>query len=204
MGRVAGVDGCRGGWVVAGSDGSLTVVGRIGDVLDGGFDAVAIDIPIGLPDAGPRRCDVEARRLLGPRRSTVFPAPARRFVDARSFADVAGMSLQAFHLLPRIAEVDRVIVPARQDRVIESHPELAFARLAGGVPLAEPKRTAAGVERRRALLGLDEVPRIRGAAAHDVLDALALVRTARRLADGTAERLGGDCDGRGLRMEIAW
>ena len=204
MVRVAGVDGCRGGWVVAASDGTLAVVESLAAILDEGFDAVAIDIPIGLPDAGPRRCDVEARRLLGPRRSTVFPAPARRFVDARSFTEVEGMSLQAFHLLPRIAEVDRLIGPELQERVVESHPELAFARLAGGVALAEPKRTPPGVARRRDLLGLGHVPRVRGAGSHDVLDALALVVTAGRIARSVSERLGGDRDGRGLRMEIAW
>src|SRR5258708_162894 len=44
--------------------------------LTAALDAVviAIDIPIGLTDHGPRRCDLDARRHLGPKRGTsVFP-----------------------------------------------------------------------------------------------------------------------------------
>ena len=39
--------------------------------------ALAIDIPIGIPEAGARPADREARALLGPRRNSVFPAPVR-------------------------------------------------------------------------------------------------------------------------------
>lgn len=205
---VAGVDGAPGGWVVALGDGTVDVVPALddlfADVRAGAVAAVAVDMPIGLPVSGRRACDVAARRLLGPRRSSVFPVPARRFLHARSFDEVSGLSIQAFNLLPRIAEVDGLVDPTLQDRVVESHPELAFARLAGA-PLAEPKRTALGITRRAALLGVDDILRPRGARADDVLDALVLVRTARRIADGTAERLGdGSVDERGLRMEIAW
>lgn len=211
--RVAGVDGARGGWVVAGDDGSVELVdaldGVFADVRAGRLDAVAIDMPIGLP-ARPgeqRACDVAARRLLGARRSSVFPAPARCFLGAVTFADVTGMPIQAFHLLPRVAAVDRLIDPAMQDRVVESHPELAFIRLNGGSQVRTAKRTAEGIAQRAALLGLGTLPMPpRGARTDDVLDALALVDTARRIADGTVERLGDPTarDERGLRMEIAW
>src|SRR5437870_3658001 len=82
--RLAGVDGCRLGWVVATDDG-VEVVPALDDVLVQ-CDAVGIDIPIGLPDAGPRACDVEARRRLGPRRSSVFPAPRRALLPCRDWA----------------------------------------------------------------------------------------------------------------------
>lgn len=45
----------------------------------------AIDIPIGLPPDRPRHCDITARALLGPRRSSVFPAPVRNVIAADSF-----------------------------------------------------------------------------------------------------------------------
>lgn len=207
---VAGVDGARGGWVVACDDGRVDVVATLDDVVAdlraGALDAVAVDMPIGLPDEpGRRACDTAARRLLGPRRSTVFPAPARRFLGAATFADVHGISIQGFHLLRRIADLDALVDPSIQDRLVEAHPELAFARLHG--VLAEPKRTPAGLARRAALLGvdLDGLARPTGTRADDVLDALALVRTARRIAAGVDERLGdGARDARGLRMEIAW
>ena len=211
--RVAGVDGARGGWVVAGDDGSVELVDALGDVFAdvraGRLDAVAVDMPIGLPARpGERRaCDIAARRLLGPRRSSVFPAPARCFLGAPTFSDVTGMPVQAFHLLPRIAEVDHLIDGAVQGRVVESHPELAFIRLNGGSVVRTAKRSREGLGQRTRLLGLAALPRPpRGARTDDVLDALALVHTARRIAAGTAERLGDPTatDERGLRMEIAW
>lgn len=209
---MVGVDGARGGWVVA-TDGTValhpTLDDLFADVRAGRVDAVAVDMPIGLPagPGAPRACDVAARRLLGPRRSSVFPAPARAHLTATSFADISGLSVQSFNLLGRIAELDVLIDPSLQDRVVESHPELAFARLHRGAPLATSKRTPHGLLERARLLGVDTVPTPpRGARADDVLDALALVHTARRIADGSAERLGDPHarDERGLRMEIAW
>ena len=59
--RVAGVDGCRTGWVVASLDG-CRVVERLDDSA-GDFDVIGVDMPIGLPVTGPRRCDVDARKF---------------------------------------------------------------------------------------------------------------------------------------------
>ena len=74
---VAGIDGCKGGWLVVTvqveAEGAQTVecvpdLSRILADLDSGrLAAAAIDIPIGLPDVGPRRCDILARQLIGPR-----------------------------------------------------------------------------------------------------------------------------------------
>src|SRR6516165_8822589 len=64
---IAGVDGCRGGWVVARAtaiDGTVVDVTRIdrlealiAEVDDGRLDAVALDMPIGLPRSGRRAAD---------------------------------------------------------------------------------------------------------------------------------------------------
>jgi predicted RNase H-like nuclease len=226
---VAGVDACRGGWVVATlSDDrpdappvlSLSVTDAlrplVADLEAGHIAAVAVDMPVGLSEAGPRACDVAARARLGARRSSVFPAPSRPVLDARDHADAIvreraasgrGLSLQAFNLVPKIAEVDGVVTPDLQDRLVEAHPELGFTRLAGA-PATHPKRTAVGRSERRSLLaavGLAPPPDLRlpGAAADDILDAVVLTLTATRVRDGTAERLGdGAHDARGLRMEI--
>jgi predicted RNase H-like nuclease len=206
--RLAGVDGCRGGWVVAGEDG-VSVVPTFAAVLAGGFDVVAVDIPIGLPaDSTPRACDVAARRVLGRgRASSVFPAPRREALAWRSWAEASGMSIQAFNIVAKVREVDGLLTPARQDRVVEAHPEVAFALLAGA-PMAASKKTAEGrAERLAALaaagLGRLAAGRVRGAAGDDVLDACALLWTAGRVARGEAVRLGdGGVDQRGLRMEI--
>ena len=207
-----GVDGCRTGWVLATVpvDGPLeftvTLVPSFADLVGRDPEVLGVDMPIGLAQSGPRACDVAARRLLGPRRSSVFPAPPRSLLACRTWEDARGISKQTFHLLPKMAEVDDVMTPALQARVREVHPELGFARLAGGAPMAHPKRTLAGRLERLAALGLHEVPaRLRGAAADDVLDACAVATVARRLVTGEVDVLGdGAVDERGLRMEIVW
>jgi predicted RNase H-like nuclease len=111
-----------------------------------------------------------------------------------------------YNLLPRIAELDAVMTPGHQARVVEAHPELAFARLAGS-PMAHPKRTAQGRRERQDALArvLAVAPPTppSGAATDDVLDAVALALVARALDEGVAQHLGdAACDARGLRMEI--
>jgi predicted RNase H-like nuclease len=227
---VGGLDGCRAGWVLATIRGDTTseveveLVSRFDDalarVVGGELSALAVDMPIGLPD-GPRAADDEARRRLGARRATVFPTPVRAVLGATDHVDALarsrracgrGLSVQAFHLLPKMAEVDRCMSPALQDRVFECHPELAFAHLAGRV-LASSKRALDGRRERIALLAralgtastvtdlVDRPPR--GAKPDDVADALAIALVARRFVRADVERLGdGRVDRRGLRMEI--
>ena len=74
----AGLDGCRAGWVCVGWDGSnwmavvfATLQHSQAYIVSGA--RVCIDIPVGLSETGLRGCDREARRLLGPRRSSVLP-----------------------------------------------------------------------------------------------------------------------------------
>ena len=206
---VAGVDGCRGGWAVALADLDelldVRVVSTFVEVVALGASAVAVDMPIGLAEVGRRACDIEARRRLGPRRSSVFPAPLRPMLEAVSYEQakaIGGLSKQAYHLLPKIREVDALMTPGRQRTTVEAHPELCFARLLGK-PCRAPKRTPEGRAERRMVAGLtiDRPPA--GAAWDDVLDACALVQTARRLVNGAVERLGdGSRDRRGLRCEI--
>lgn len=229
---VAGVDGCRRGWVAAIDEptrplriaGFATFRELLQSLPRGAL--VAIDIPIGLPEAGTRACDREAARRLGARRSSVFPAPLRPMLAARSHEEACairraiegkGASLQVFHILRKIAEVDEALAahPAWQRRVHEVHPELCFTRLNGGAPLGLGKKGVAGREERLALLlgalGAEAValaaqrPRPLGCAPDDVLDALAALTTARRLLDGSAEIFPSrpPRDARGLRMAMA-
>ncbi|MBI2703920.1 MAG: DUF429 domain-containing protein [Actinobacteria bacterium] len=226
--HVAGVDACAGGWIVTttGARRSRTSVrvaarfAEIVEVVDAGLlDAVGVDMPIGLADAGPRACDLEARARLGPRRSSVFAAPPRpllastttheQALAASRAIDGKGISKQTFHLLPKIAEVDAVMTPARQRLIFECHPESCFRSLAGR-PLLTTKRTALGQDERASLLrshfpDVDELLRFRprGARIDDVLDALANAWAARRWRRGTASIMGdGARDRRGLRMQI--
>ena len=224
---VAGLDGCRNGWVLvtapADGWGSTTVeyVPDLHDVISSldsrELDVAGIDIPIGLPAIGPRPCDVEARRLLGPRRSSVFPAPVRGLLGATRYDDAAarckalsgkGMSRQAFGILAKVAEVDRLMTPARQRHLVEVHPEVSLATLANGPMTHYKKRLEGRAERVEVLRGvfpdIDShlSAHIGEAKPDDIIDAFAVAWSARRWLAGTCVRFGGDVDGRGLRMEI--
>lgn len=125
-----------------------------------GAACVAIDLPIGLIDAGWRRIDVDAKRALGRFHSRVFLTPPRPVLACGSYAEAnavcraltgSGLSKQLWNIVPRILEVDRALAKASSLGVFECHPELVFAGLAGGV-VAESKKTGAGRGRRVALL----------------------------------------------------
>jgi predicted RNase H-like nuclease len=226
MSRIAGVDGCRGGWAVAvlnletGAR-SLHLAPRWAD-LPADLAIVCVDMPIGLAERGSRGCDGLARAFLPRgRKSSVFPAPRRPMLAFDSWADAngwgrqaegIGLTIQAWGLIAKIRELDAALGPADQARVRESHPELAFHRLGGGAPLP-PKRKPAGQAARRALLEaegfhdlddwLGRYPRAL-MQADDVLDACACLVTARRVARDEAIRLPAEPrrDARGLAMEI--
>ena len=233
---VAGADGCPAGWTIvwrAADTGDLDVevVRCIAEVLlreDRNLARLAIDMPIGLLDAaarGGRDADREARRLLGGRRgSSVFPAPVRAVLDAadfeearevsrRSSPEAIAVSAQAFGLVDKIREVDRLVSPARQDRIVEVHPELSFFEMNDGSPVVPPKRSEEGFEARIALLerawsrplrDFVEASASSGAARDDIVDAMAACWSAERVRRGTAIRVPADPprDARGLRMEI--
>lgn len=227
---VAGIDGCRAGWVVVttgvgvDSPATVTIDADIGEVIAalraGRLATIGIDMPIGLTMNGLRAADAAARLLLGARRSSLFPTPPLAVLDAGDYADALercrgasgkGLSIQAYNLLPKMRELASHIEPSLQPRLSEVHPETSFAVLRGG-PCTEPKRTLGGqAERRDALraqfAGFDELVRStpRGAKADDVLDAFAAAWTARRMATGDALVLGDDDarDPRGYRVTIS-
>jgi predicted RNase H-like nuclease len=197
---LAGVDGCRGGWVAALEEARGSPLLRFCSLAELRAEVAVIDIPIGLPSAGPRECDLAARRLLGrPRSSSVFPAPTRKLLSA----EAPRCSRQLLNIFDKIREADSVFGPARQGGWMEGHPEVSFALMAGGRGLVAPKRTPEGRAERLALLARC-FPDLPGELDCDAVDAYALLWTARRVRAGTEERLPGwlELDERGLRMEI--
>jgi predicted RNase H-like nuclease len=226
--RVAGVDGCPGGWVAAVvTDGRLDGWQLVGDPT--AFaplgERVCVDIPIGLPDRGRRSLERAARLRLPGRGSTIFPTPVRAVLGAASYAEACSISRaccdglavsrQTWLITPKIASVDAALAaaPALDDSVGEAHPELAFAAM-GGQVLA-PKRTAAGrVARLDVLarwLGDDVLPllprRLGTARPDDLLDALACAWVAQRWARGQAEVIADpgvpeDSTGRPMRILV--
>lgn len=206
-----GVDGVRGGWVAAATDGddvvTWTVSASFLPLLDSADAVVAVDIPIGLTTGDRRTCDRQARRLLPGRASSVFPAPTlATAADRREGVDHAeavrrardrghpAPSIEAWNITDKITDVADALAAAAATTVVECHPEVTFARIAGRV--LDRKKTAAGVGQRIAALAghLDAVSALAtvpaGVPVDDALDALACLVTARRVRDGTAEPLG--------------
>jgi predicted RNase H-like nuclease len=218
---VLGIDGCPGGWVAALVDGGELTwhTGTFVELLTLEAQVVAVDIPIGLPAGAARRAaDVQARALLGRQRSSVFFAPPRVVLEAVDQPDATrlsraagstGVSIQMFHVLGKVAEVDDVLMSdvRAAARVVEVHPEVSFRRLAR-TDVLPSKRSAAGRQARLVALrtwlpALEPPSRPPGRArTDDCLDALACAWTALRWADGRAQVLGGELDGAGLPMRI--
>lgn len=234
---VAGFDGCPAGWIgllVSGENQvqhRLVLCERFADILNlqPQPEVIAIDIPIGLLNervAGGRECDREARRLLGkPRSNSVFSAPPRAALSARSYKEARphGLTLQAFGIVRKIREVDAMMTPALQERIYESHPELAFLSLAGH-RMRHGKKSNHGREERLSALEaagaehsvwaktrqlIEEGSRQyfrKQVAVDDIVDAYAMAWVAAQVAIGKARRVGNLSlrDARGLRMEILY
>jgi len=211
---IAGVDGCKGGWLVALASAwpcpappQFVLCPNFNAVLEvsAGCAAVAVDMPIGFSRGEEERaCDLEARKLLTTKynaTSRVFRVPPRSALDAQTWLefqkltrDIAqkGASKQVWAIAPRLREVDAALSPTLQHRVVEAHPELAFTHLARHV--LSSKHTACGLGERVAVLA-DASPNIlpalagipAGPALDDALDALALLATAAHVAQAGVE-----------------
>jgi predicted RNase H-like nuclease len=208
---VIGLDACKTGWVAVVVDGTgfrdAFVVPGIREaerrgVTDYGATHIVVDIPIGIPDSSSRAADTQARRFIAPRGSSVFPTPVRAALEAETYAEARiaslaacgkSLSAQAYAIRERILDVDAHLESARIP-VLEGHPEVSFREMAGQ-GIVHPKKTFAGMSLRHQLLadegilvpfGLEST--LRGAAADDVLDAAAMAWTARRVAQGVADR----------------
>ena len=162
-----GVDGCKGGWfyVQISPKGQFGggVVGDLARLMESDeAQRVLIDIPIGLPTKpGGRRCDREARALLGVLKSSVFPAPARAVLDAKSYHEAKLLSkeqtgksipVQAWSIVPKVRDVDRLLRSGGHSNLLEVHPEVCFWALNGEKPLSFSKKTHNGFWERLAIL----------------------------------------------------
>jgi predicted RNase H-like nuclease len=171
--RAIGIDGCPGGWIAALLDTSGQMKWRLEpnfeNILAGAATAelILVDMIIGLPclEIGVRECDRLARVKLRPHASRVFNAPVREVLGVGSYSATnleskrvcgKGLSKQSYYLFPKIRELDA----CTDLRVRESHPELVFARLNGGIPVSASKKTEAGREARLRILE-DKLPSAR-------------------------------------------
>jgi threonine dehydratase len=230
MALLLGLDGCPAGWVASVFDTSANRVSS--KLLQGVVEVleltdvaiVAIDIPIGLTDSGPRQCEIETRRLIGDRRSSVFNAPIRPMLEARDYlhaneiglaTDGRKISKQGWGIVPKIKEVDDFLATHTEwrERFFEIHPELAFSEW-NGSPMEHYKKTPHGQMEREALIAsefgadfkksLTALPRT-GFALDDFLDSLAALWVAKRLYSGKARSVpeNATSDSHGLKMHMS-
>jgi predicted RNase H-like nuclease len=210
--RIIGVDGCPQGWIAATVEfththAATTSVQQVSFqihthleyiVTDSTAHIIGVDMPMGLPSqSGTRLCDVEARKILSPFGSRVFPAPVRvALPHADDYARACAvsreecgraMSRQTWNILAKIAEVD---VLADDHRLVEVHPEVSFA-LMRGAPIAQRKKTAEGRKVRLAALHEWLPPEVTIPRSDDAVDALACAWTAMRITTGQAKTLPG-------------
>ena len=231
-----GTDGCPIGWVsVTMKRGAFQRV-DVFPTIEGLWQAhqkaalLLIDIPIGLITKGtqPRGCDHAARTILGPRRSSIFPAPLRGVLRSKTYPEACAVnqkrsgkkiSKQAWNIVPKIKEVDAFLraTPAAQSTMRESHPEVCFTMLNAGTPMAHPKKAPLGfLERLRLIQRYDanaetwlkemgDTYSQKDVATDDVVDAMILAiaasggaRKLRTLPESPA------LDSHGLPMEIVY
>ncbi|WP_299035585.1 DUF429 domain-containing protein [uncultured Pseudokineococcus sp.] len=229
-------------WAGPGAAPQLEVADGPQDVRDlaerHGAAVVGLDLPLGLVEAGPRWADEAARRRLAEagasspgadRRgaaSRVFPTPARpvvahggSYAEARALARQSGApspSAQAFALFAHVRAWDEA--GARWGpgpELVEVHPELSFAAMAGRV--LAPKRSARGAQQRLGVLAgerglgcgadalgaaLETAPA--AVALDDALDAAAAAWSAHRVAGGSAEPLPREVQRDGDRVIAIW
>ena len=200
---VVGVDGCRAGWLAVKlsrpGDWECRIFPDMASLWSAYRRAalILVDIPIGLPEAAnDRACDKAARKVLGLRRSSVFPVPCRAAVYAADYDAAIRINEQVtgkrifratWNLIPRMRQVDEILQTDHEARKVirEAHPEVMFWGLNRGRPLTFSKKAATGEGERLEILARVYPPAKalffemkktlpgKSAAPDDLMDALA-------------------------------
>lgn len=224
---VIGVDGCPGGWVAVIWDPSGARHVRVGrdafhEILAINHDMIAVDMPIGFPDAYGRNADIEARKALRPYGSRVFPVPCREAVHADNYTEAIkinklrsnGVSIPPVTnaIRPRMQIIDKLMSLDIEAKLREVHPEVSFAAMNGFVPLEHKKKTSAGERQRLDLLKASGFPELDWNKIEcsgkmkrdDVIDACAAAWSARRILEKKSRHYpeAEERDGLGLLMRI--
>lgn len=162
--KTAGIDGCKAGWILTTFDEnpSYHILRTDQDLIDAldSYDRIFIDMPIGLEDeVYTRECDRLLREKLGSEyASSVFSPPIRPALHAPSYVEAnmesfeyteKKLTVQAWNITPKIRILDALLIakPALREKVLESHPELLFMKLNGGM-IYQKKNTKKGLRHR--------------------------------------------------------
>jgi len=166
--KTAGIDGCKAGWILITFDKNPAYnVLRNDDELKEAFhsyDRIFIDMPIGLENENyTRECDRLLREKLGPEyASSVFSPPIRPALNAPSYVEAnmqsydyteKKLTVQAWNITPKIRTIDELLKmdESLKKKVLESHPELLFMNLNGGM-IYQKKKTKKGLRHRLSLI----------------------------------------------------
>ena len=208
-----GIDGCKDGWVVVYCP-ALTFKKakcqhyRKLSQLKSDFASdsiIVIDMPIGLEVNRPNRsCDIEARKFLGHRSSTVFSPPCQDAIFAKNYEEAKAINLhktgksiskQSWFLTKKILETKSFIEDEGTHNLMEGHPECSFTEYAG-TPILENKKGMRGMFKRLDILTklsfnlpklVEMLPKSVGVEINDLFDATILCWTANRIFNGESK-----------------
>lgn len=231
--KTAGIDGCKAGWIaVTFNEGNsfYKIIRNDADFFEfvESFDRILIDMPIGLEDEiYTRKCDELLRKKLGAEYApSVFSPPIRPALDAPSYVEAnmqsfeyteKKLTVQAWNITPKIKILDRLLTDKvwLRDVLFESHPELIFMNLNGGM-IYQKKNTKKGLRHRLDLITnhekaatdffreIKEEYRRNEVEEDDIVDAMALALAAKKSADKGLKTLPENppVDSQGLRKAI--
>lgn len=215
--KTAGIDGCKAGWIlITFGENPLYRVLRTNQDLEDAFqefDRIFIDMPIGLEDENyTRECDRQLRNKLGAEyASSVFSPPIRPALHAPSYVEAnmqsyeyteKKLTLQSWNITPKIRLLDDMLQADSdlKEKVFESHPELLFMKLNGGM-IYQKKNTKKGLRHRLSLIvdreeiaddffrDIKEDFRRNEVAEDDIVDAMALALGAKQSVDSGIKTL---------------
>jgi len=229
-----GIDGCKKGWFYIGLDdfnnysfGIIPIFSECQKLIKKA-EIVLVDIPIGLReiDTKERLCDLEARKVLGIRRSSVFPPPSRLVlkhtnygISSKANFEYTGrqLSKQSFAIMNKINEVDEFVrSTGTQGKIREMHPEVCFWALNGKRPMLYNKKKPEGIRERTLLLHQfhSNTEKViaeaktnflrKDVAVDDIIDALVGAVTAKNKNNLRTLPINPESDEKGLKMEIVY
>ncbi len=232
--KYIGIDGCKTGWFFIilndNEEWGIGVVKEIKDLLLQITDSklVLIDIPIGLKNKGKkeRSCDVLSRKILGKRRSSVFPVPCREAIYCLNYEEASKvndintgrkLSKQSWAITGKIKEIDLFIQENSDvNNFREIHPEVCFWALNCKQEMSYSKKKKKGIDERLEVLSrycpqskdifnksLDKFLR-KELARDDILDAMVGAVTAKMNKELEIFSSDLEIDEKGIRMEIVY
>lgn len=230
--KTAGIDGCKAGWILTTFDDKPAYhILRTNAELEKAlaeYDRIFIDMPIGLEDGKyTRECDKLLRTKLGPEySSSVFSPPIRSALHAPSYVEAniesfeyteKKLTVQAWNITPKIRILDSLLTENDElkEKVLESHPELLFMNLNGGM-IYQKKNTKKGLRHRLDLVSnrepvaadffrdIKEEYRRNEVEEDDIVDSMVLALAAKTSIDKDIKTLPEEppLDSSGLKMAI--